>query len=365
MKKKTAVALCVVLAVLLAGGAVAWSFLPHPLNYRIGAIAPAGNRLRVTEKTEDSVTVQTAKTGDFKILLFTDMHLDGKNETSFSTVSHLVENIQREKPDLVLLGGDNVTSGVNGVRCRQLARIFEKLDVYWAGVLGNHEGDNPWSVSRKKMMEIFTSYDHCLMCTGPADVTGDCNYTLHILNADGAMLQTFFFLDTFDMMPDADKPQFGLAGTEKVTDGARADQVGWYTEKAQTVKEKYGEYRSVLLQHIPLPQVAEAADRGDFLFGDQREKVCCSGFDSGLFDAVKASGTTTAVFCGHDHLNNFAAEYDGILLSYIEPSGYGSYSMRTKFNAPESEWLQGYTVLTLQPDGSFTQRQVRNYEIGE
>ena len=32
MKKKTVVILCAVLAVLIAGGGVGYSFLPHPLN---------------------------------------------------------------------------------------------------------------------------------------------------------------------------------------------------------------------------------------------------------------------------------------------------------------------------------------------
>ena len=363
MKKKILLVLCIVLAVLLVGGGVAWSFLPHPLKYRVDDVQPVGNSLTVEEETADSVTVRLTSDDPFKVLMFTDMHLDGKNETSVDTVTHFVENIQREKPDLVLLGGDIVTSGLNRVRCKQLASILEKLDVYWAGVLGNHEGDNPWSIRRDEMTDLFASYSHCLMRRGPEDIGGDCNYALHVLNRDGGMLQTFFFLDTFDMVADEDKAQYGYSADDKVTDGAHADQIAWYTEKAQTVKEVYGEYKSILLMHIPLPQVAAAAEAGNFLFGDQQEGVCNTGFDLGLFDAVKASGTTTAVFCGHDHLNNFGAEVDGVLLSYIEPSGYGSYSMRTRKDAPESEWLQGYTRLVFAPDGSFTQDQIRNCEL--
>ena len=360
MKKKGKIILCAVLAFLLIAGCVTWSFLPHPLNYPINQIEAAGSTLEVLEETEDSVTVTKKGDGEFKILMFTDMHLDGKNKTSYTTVSHLVENIQHEKPDLVLLGGDNVTSGMNGVRAKQLGRIFEKLGVYWAGVLGNHEGDNVWSVSREKMMDIFTSFDHCLMKKGPADIDGNCNYALHILDADGGMLQTFFFLDTFDMVADADKPQLGFAESDKVTDGAHKNQIEWYARKAAAVKEAYGDYASILVQHVPLLQHKAAAETEEFLYGVKLEGVCCTSYDNGLFDAIRASGVTHAVFCGHDHMNSFAVRYEGVVLSYIEPSGYGSYNTGTKLGYEEKDWLQGYTRLTLHADRSFTAEQMRN-----
>lgn len=358
MKKKILIILCVLLAFVIVCG-VALQFLPQPLNYPIGSIETVGSTLQVVAESDDSVTVQSAG-GDFKVLMFTDMHLDGKNKTSKRTVAELVENIQREKPDLVLLGGDNVTSAINRTRCRQLGMIFEQLGVYWAGVIGNHEGDNRYSITREEMMDIFCSFDHCLMKKGLPDVTGNCNYALEILDPDGGMLQTFFFLDTFDMVPDEEKVQFGHQPEDKVTDGAREDQVAWYADKAAALKEEYGDYSSILLQHIPLPRMAEAAEAGDFLYGVKLEGVCCTGFDSGLFDAVKESGTTKAVFCGHDHMNNFGVMCDGILLSYIEQSGYGSYNVGTKLGYEEKDWMQGYTRLILHPDGSFENEQVTN-----
>lgn len=340
--------------------------------YQVGKIKPVGSTLEIVEQTQDSVTVR--KTGDepFKILMFTDTHLAWldkkqpiKNHTR--TVEQMVQNIRREKPDLVLFGGDNVTSGFNRLRSRQFARIFEKLGVYWGGVLGNHEGDNTFSIRRDTMVKIFSSYDHCLMRQGKTDVDGDCNYVIRILNADGSLKQAIVCFDSFDEMSDEMKTDHGFDPSEGVYDVIKQSQIDWYTSQIADMKKTYGKCPSIALMHIPLTQYADAADAVEkgtarFLWGDKRENVCCAGFDSGLFDAIQKSGSTTTVFCGHDHLNNFGVKWQGITLSYIEPSGYGAYGMAGR-GAPESEWLQGYTRLVLSDDGTFDHAQVRNCDL--
>ena len=351
----------VITAFFIAFGGKISALFPQPLDYDIDSIQSVGSSVSVVEQGKDSVTIKKSG-GDFKVLMFTDMHLDGKNETSFVTVDHLVKNIQREKPDLVILGGDNVTSGFNRKRSHQLAEIFEKLGVYWGGVIGNHEGDNGLSIRRGKMVDIFSSYPHCLMRKGIKNIDGNCNYSINILNGDGTLKQTFFFLDTFDTLSKLQQKKRGISGDGSVYDGAHENQIEWYRQKAAETRDAYGDYKSILVIHIPLPQFAQAAEKGEFLYGVNLEGVCCTAYENGLFDAVKSSGTTTAVFCGHDHLNTFGADYQGILLSYIEPSGYGAYGLQ-KLGYDEKEWLQGYSVLELAGDGTFTQTQMRNGAI--
>ena len=365
MKKKTIILLCCVFAALIiAGVIITLAVLPMPLNYPIDKIEPVNGGAKtvgVTAEDDDSVTLQKTTDSPFKVLMFTDMHLDGKNKTSKTTVERMVDSVQREKPDLVLLGGDNVTSGNNRKRTHQLAEIFEQLGVYWGGVLGNHEGDNRYSITRTEMVDIFSSYDHCLMRRGPETVDGDCNYAINLLSADGSLTQTVFCLDTYDEIDDKIRESHEIF-EDKHYDGAHENQVQWYREKAAALKEQYGDYKSILLQHIPLHAYDLAQENAAFLYGDRREPICSTAYENGLFDAIKESGTTTAVFCGHDHLNNFGVFYDGVMLSYIEPSGYGAYGLK-KRGAPKSEWLQGYTVLTLLPDGTFSHGQVRYAEV--
>lgn len=353
------------LLTLLSGSGVEKVLLPLPLDYPVCLVKEAeAGAVAIVSQSEDSVTLQKNDDGAFKVLLYTDQHLDGKNYSGNLTVDRMVRTIQNEQPDLVLLGGDNVTSALNKLRCHQFAQIFEKLGVYWGGVIGNHEGDSRFSVTREEMVDIFSSYEHCIMRKGPEEIDGNCNYTIHLLNADGAHVQTVFCLDTFDELTAEQIEAYGVQTDRTPYDGAHENQVQWYRKTAAALKETYGDYKSILLQHIPLPAYEKAAESGEFLFGDRREGICSTVFENGLFDAIKESGTTQAVFCGHDHLNNFGAMYEGILLAYIQPSGYGSYGLhRRDKQTPKQDWLQGYTILNFRADETFDHAVVRYAEV--
>ena len=362
-----------VCAALLLCLACTYSASACTIPYSSRGIEPIGSTVEIVSQDEDSVTLRkTDDSAPFKILMFTDLHLavlDKKHSSRehVRTLEMLVKNIQREKPDLVLFGGDNVTSRFNFLRSHQFARILEKLGVYWGGIIGNHEGDNIWSIRRSRMVKIFSSYDHCIMRQGKADVDGDCNYSIRILNKDGSLRHAFFCLDTFDGMSEEMKKEHGIVSDKFVYDVIKQSQIDWYSAQVQAMKRTFGAFTSAVLIHVPLTQFADAAalveqGKAQFLYGDKREGVCAAGFDSGMFAAIKDGGVTQTVFCGHDHLNNFGVLYDGITLSYIEPSGYGAYGM-AKLDAPESEWLQGYTRLLLGSDGTYTHEQFRNSAI--
>ncbi len=364
MKKKLKIIIpAVILVLLIIGGSIGYSFLPHPLNYDIESIQSiVTDNLEVVSKTEDTVTVRNKGEEKIKVLFFTDIHLDGKNKTSKITVANIVNNIVKEKPDLVIFGGDTVTSGFNKKRCNQLAQIFENLGVYWAGCHGNHEGDNSTSLNRSEMIDVFSSYDHCLMLEGPEDIWGDGNYQLNILNSDNTLCESFFFLDTGDeVLPDT-KAEYGIPDDEDPYDGVKTSQIKWYTDKVSSTKLAYGDFKSIMVIHIPLPQVEQQYESRQFLYGEKREGICESGFDSGLFEAIRIMGSTQAVFFGHDHLNDFGFEYEGILLSYLQPSGYGSYTAESKLGYEEKDWLQGYVKMEIDRNGSFAQERHRNSE---
>ena len=133
----------VIVAFLVAAVIGAGGFLIHQsskgISYDISSVEKAETDVEIVSETEDSVTIKKNSDGDFRVLMFTDMHLKGDKELDNITITYFVKNIKEQNPDLVILGGDNVTYGFNKKRNVQLAELFENLGVYWATVLGNHE----------------------------------------------------------------------------------------------------------------------------------------------------------------------------------------------------------------------------------
>jgi hypothetical protein len=351
----------VLAAAIGAGGFVIYQS-SKGISYDISSVEKIPCDLEIVKKEEDSVTIRKNSDGEFKVLMFTDMHLKGDKELDNMTVTYLVKNIKEQNPDLVILGGDNVTYGFNKKRNIELAELFENLGVYWSTVLGNHEGDGFMSYDRANVIKLFSSYEHCLVKEGKENVDGFGNCTVNILNSDGSLREVFFLMDTGDYMTDESKAEYGVTDPDEVYDGVKTSQVEWYKEKHDALESEYGKFKSVTLVHIPIYQAEREYAEGDFLYGDKREGVCESGFDSGLFDAMKEKGSAQAVYFGHDHVNNFGTMYDGILLSYIQPSGYAAYNMSSKFDAPENEWIQGCTVLNIAKDGTYVADRIFNHQ---
>ena len=79
----------------------------------------------------------------------------------------------------------------------------------------------------------------------------------------------------------------------------------------------------MLYFHIPLPEFEEAyqallagSQDAELLFGERREGCASADKNSGLFDTILELGSTKAIFCGHDHLNDAGIRYKGVDLIY-------------------------------------------------
>ena len=59
------------------------------------------------------------------------------------------------------------------------------------------------------------------------------------------------------------------------------------------------------------------------VYGIGGEKVCSPTINTHFFD-VLANNKVRAVFCGHDHYNNYGGLYKGVELSYGRKTGYGA-----------------------------------------
>ena len=362
VKKGLKIILTLFLVLVIGAGSFVVFKSSQGISYDISTAEKIDCDIEIIKEDSDSVTIRKNSDGNFRVLMFTDTHLNGKKETDIQTVSYIVKNITEQKPDLVIFGGDNVSSGFNKKRNTEFAQLMEKLGVYWAAVLGNHEGEGILAVSREKNIEIFSSYNYCLMRNGNNDIDGNGNYTINILNSDGTLKEVFFLMDSGSYMTDESKKEYGVTKDGEVYDGVKTAQVEWYRNKHDYLTAEYGNFKSITVVHIPPYQAEQEYSEGDFLYGEKREGVCESGFDSGLLDAMKEKGSAQAVYFGHDHVNNFGVMYNNILLSYIQPSGYGVYNMKSKFDSPENEWIQGATLLDIKADGTFTAERIYNHK---
>ncbi len=345
-------------AALAIAGGILFNIKP---DIRDLALTPIANNVQVVKGQNGApTTMQKSDRTDFKILTFTDTHLDFYTEKGYYTYKYMIATIQAQQPDLVVINGDVVTSALNRCRAVQLCEVMEKLGVYWILTLGNHEGDNAFSMSRKAFVELYASYEHCLIQSGDKKteagetVWGYGNTQLNLLDADGNVKQALFFLDTGADISDADAEKYGVK--QGSTDYIKSSQISWYSQQAS----KLGAVNSILFIHQPIPQYTlafsqEKAEDGSFspangedteiLFGTQQEKVSCPKFDSGMFAAIEAGGSTKYVVCGHDHVNDFHAQYRDVTLCYNRCSGFSSYNAVTKGLSDTLQ--QGATVYTV------------------
>ena len=143
------------------------------------------------------------------------------------------------------------------------------------------------------------------------------------------------------------------------------DQVDWYAAQVERLKEEAGRtVPSLIFFHIPLQQYRTAYElymagspEVKYFFGENGEqmidKVCCSDYPSRLFDRMLELGSTTGVFCGHDHYNNMSLEYKGIRLTYGMSIDY------LAMPGIENDTAQrGAELITIHPDATWDLVQI-------
>lgn len=287
-----------------------------------------------------------------KVLGFTDTHMDGNYDCYIWTLRLIRETIETEKPDLVFFVGDNVTGGGdNGVRAEAFTQVMTELKTPWAPILGNHEGDNPESISRSEMVAIFKKSPYCLI---PAEKTttadgrelfGDTNYAVSLCNDAGKVCHKLIFLDGGDAMSEEDKKKYGFENPPRYPyDFLKEEQIAWYREEVRK-----DDCPSMVLCHIPLPEFWDAVAQGEFLAGAKRENICSPLYNSGMFDAMLEEGKSIAYITGHDHINDFRILYKGIQCIYNRMSGFSSYNVISKKMG--DKLMQGCSVYTIDTEG--------------
>lgn len=272
--------------------------------------------------------------GSFKILHLTDFHewlgiesSSGKVAVQDTLKPHLVTAINtfldREQPDLVVLGGDNVFSlkyisdlflNVSTNTYKAFADIMEEREQYWTFTFGNHDSES--AKSKYDFISALKDYPHFIggledgeyyksftlkATEGESDYVG--NYSIPIYSADGENVSyNVFVLDSgsYDSPPASGVPYRYI----------RQEQVDFYTQEVDRLKAENGyTVPSVMFTHIPLVEVAEAYEKGAYHTGIYTG-TSASTVRSALYSAMATSGDVKGIFFGHQHTSSYTCLYE-------------------------------------------------------
>lgn len=379
-----------VLAVLVVVGAV-------------GAVVSAVGNKANTEKANSFDTVQienqlvpekdangywTFTTDrELKVMQLTDVHIGGgwmslkKDAMALNAVAAM---ITAEKPDLVVITGDiaypvpfQAGTFNNLSSAKIFASLMEKLGVYWTLAFGNHDTESYSYYSREDLSEFYSGEDlkYCIYEAGPEDVDGYGNQIINVKNSDGIITQSLYVFDSHSYIGG------DIIGIMQKYDNIHENQIQWYKDTltahneqndklyASLGSDEKSDIKSVAFFHIPFSEYKDAwyeymnnnhedTENVKYRFGVMGEGgklVYCSTGEDNLFETMLELGSTQAVFCGHDHENNFSVDYKGIHLNYGMSVDYLAYPGIYKMGSQ-----RGCTIINFAPDGSYT-HTLENY----
>ena len=227
-------------------------------------------------------------------------------------------------------------------------------------LFGNHDTESYSYYNREKVSGFYAdeSLKYCLFSKGPEDIDGYGNHVIHVKNTAGVITQELIFMDSHSY---TDGDIFGLFWKY---DNIKQSQVDWYKEVITDAQKNNPDVKSLLFFHIPLVEYRDAYDEllandkkatanAEIIAGRVGEKdpyVYCGMHEDNLFETILELGSTQATFCGHDHLNNIVMRYKGVDLTYGMSVDYLAYVGISKQGTQ-----RGCTVITVNPDGSYTQ----------
>ena len=314
--------------------------------------ATSPEEIRLNQLLESRIELHFGDDGKFRIMALSDLHIPvgGIPEEGMARVRQLVE---KEKPDLIVLVGDNLMGDFNDEdtfreALGSLVDYFEEQDIYWMHVYGNH--DPEMGVSLEQQQAIYESYEHCLSKDPDKELTGVGNYVLPIYGSDSDEVKFLVWgIDSNSNLTEADKQALfplnstTFKGYDTVKyDYIHYDQIQWYHEASELIEEQFGrKVPGLMAFHIPLHETYAAwlNRRALEWEGEKGDTVSASAYNSGLFEILRGRGDVKAVVSGHDHLNNFMVNYAGIKLCYagsVTTTSYGGTDTVRMFVLDES-----------------------------
>ena len=344
---------------------------------------------RVVPELDEETGYYTLTTDrDLKIMMLTDIHLGGgfwSYKKDRKTVYEVISMLQKEKPDLVILDGDN-TFAVPGpvyngggtlnnyMAAHDVIDIFNHEGVYFSTVFGNHDTEVFGYTGRQKLGELYMDdrFEYCIFdqnFTDGGELPSVTNQLILVKNTAGEITKALLLVDSNAYVDDSIQ-----AVLDWNYDIIRDSTVDWAEESLKAL----GKPETVAFFHIPTSEFRIAyEDLEANGFKDTEDTKYISGVWDELMDETTHSriwhgGITRegpladidrffetigpdglnvleACYCGHDHVNNAMVNYKGVDLCY----GYSIDNLAyTDINYSGAQ--RGATIITIAPDGKRT-----------
>lgn len=296
--------------------------------------------------------------GKFRILHITDIHdvepvmdddenreiPDNKDKETLNVIEKLVA---KTNPDLVVFGGDNIsgyweefTYDLVQSTIQKITAPIRERNIPLCVVFGNHDGECGFHTEFQMMQ--YMEYPNCRSNLNDEDIYGCGNCCVTIKSSDGKKdALAIWLMDSNDY----EKNSQGEFSYDHVHD----DQIEWYEKRAAELRAANGgeALPAILFQHIPVQQelngFKEVTAEDEYTFerkgkyfylaneileGRVREVPCPPNMEkdySNQLESWKKTGDIFAAFFGHDHINDFKMNVEGIDLYQTIGAGYFTY----------------------------------------
>ncbi|MCK7487037.1 MAG: metallophosphoesterase [Bacillus subtilis] len=260
-----------------------------------------------------NLTLQATPNRAFRILQLTDIHLMDAltDQRAFADIQKLVLHTQ---PDLIFLTGDQAMTKDSVERYRDLASQMTRFGIPWTFVFGNHDPEHGVAYA-DLIAAAKTSPTLLFDC---ADTEGKSDFVIRVEGQAEPFLVFGFDTHNDQMYPIDGALKWGYASFEP-------RQLQWYEDVLSQAKANDKTMpKSLAFYHIPIPQYRDVPN---IFIGEKHEPVSCPPVDTGFFAACLKLQSTIAMFCGHDHLNDYCFDHSGITLAHGRVSGHYDYAM--------------------------------------
>ena len=254
-----------------------------------------------------------SKKGKFKIVQFTDVHIQYNNKASDAAFACINEVLEAEQPHLVIFTGDVVYAAPADKGVRKMLEQVSKRQIPFVVTFGNH--DDEYDLTRTQLYDLIRTLPYNQLpdrgnLSSPDYVLTVKSSTAH--SKDAALVYCL------------DSRSYSTVQGVKGYDSFTFDQIDWYRKQsaAYKVANNKNPLPAVAFFHIPLPEYNEAASNElAILRGTRMEKACAPQLNTGMFAAMKEAGDVMGIFVGHDHDNDYAVMWHNILLAYGRYTG--------------------------------------------